>query len=138
MFTYNIQLAGYPHDKIDKKGNINYNGFRDAFNAFPWLEQMEEYNKIQDGCSATISVKSEMDAKSLWVSIAGDSTNYLFLVGFTYFRKNSFLFGLIKQNIEESDVYEIKNQNHILPLFKLFFERQFDSLNSELATFQIN
>jgi hypothetical protein len=36
MFTYNIQLAGYPHDKWDEMGETTFEGFKTTFEEFPW------------------------------------------------------------------------------------------------------
>ena len=58
MFTYNIQLAGYPYEKFDEKGETNFKDFIQIFNSFPWLDQLDNYDKIKDCCSATISVKA--------------------------------------------------------------------------------
>jgi hypothetical protein len=134
MFTYNIQLAGYPHDKFDEKGEINFIDFLDTFDRFPWLDQADKFNTIQEGCSATISVKSVGDNKDLWVSIAGDRKRHIFLVGITYIRKKKGFWGLApEKSIRWGDIYEIEATEQIKSLFQTFFKREFDRLMVDLS-----
>ncbi|MBK7290281.1 MAG: hypothetical protein IPI78_08635 [Chitinophagaceae bacterium] len=98
MFTYNIQLAGYPYEKFDEKGETNFKDFIQIFNSFPWLDQLDNYDKIKEGCSATISVKAIGDDNDFWVSIAGDREKYIFLLGFVYLKPKKGLFDWEKKN----------------------------------------
>jgi len=55
-FTSNHQLAGYAFQYRDEMGAIDFPSFVESFEAFPWGEQMRKREKMEDGCSATISV----------------------------------------------------------------------------------
>ena len=78
MFTYNIQLAGYPYEKYDEKGETTFTDFIHTLDTFPWLDQLDRYDRIKEGCSATISVKGPNNENDFWVSIAGDRQKYIF------------------------------------------------------------
>jgi hypothetical protein len=133
MFTYNIQLAGYAYEKFDEKGETNFNEFSNTFDTFPWLDQLDAYDKIKEGCSATISVKSINADKDFWISIAGDRKKYFFLVGLVYMKIKKGLWGFGKEKaVRWVDIYEIEDRDKIKSLFRLFFDNKIDNLESEL------
>jgi hypothetical protein len=128
-FTWNIQLAGYDFNKYDEKGETTYENFISEFDKFPWIEQMEKRNTINDGCSATLSVKDLKAECDLWVSIAGDKNNYGYLVGYVHPKEVKGFFGLGKAKTKRwCDIYQTQNVNDIKSCFKLFFERKLEDL----------
>ena len=134
MFTYNIQLAGYSHDKWDEMGETTFEGFKRTFEEFPWAGQLAIYDKLQEGCSATLSVSAPGERKVLWVSIAGDSNKHSFLIGFVYQKERKGLFGFGKEKtIKWVDIYQAEDKPKIIELFGLFFDQQFHTLQSELV-----
>ena len=134
MFTYNIQLAGYPYEKFDEKGETNFTSFVQTFDTFPWLDQLESYDEIKEGCSATISVKAVDGDKDLWISIAGEREKYIFLIGLVYMKNRKGLWGFGKEKtVKWVDIYEIENRDKIKYLFKLFFDKNFDQIESEFS-----
>ncbi len=133
MFTYSVQLAGYPFERSDDKGPVNYDLFTKYFDAFPWLEQVEAWDVIRDGASATIAVSAPDDEKEMWVSIAGSRQRNYFLGGYVYMRVKKGLFGLGKEKqVKWVDIYEVEDGIQIKYLFKLFFDKKFDALVAEL------
>ena len=135
MFTYNIQLAGYPYEKFDEKGETNFKDFIQIFNSFPWLDQLDNYDKIKEGCSATISVKAIGDDNDFWVSIAGGREKYIFLLGFVYLKPKKGLFGLGKEKIVKwVDIYEIEDKDKIKSFYNLYFDKKTDNLKTEFST----
>lgn len=133
MFTYNIQLAGYPYEKYDEKGKTNLADFIHIFDTFPWLDQLDNYNAIKNGCSATISVKAVGDHNDFWVSIAGNRQKHFFLLGYVYLKTKKGLFGIGKEKVVKwVDIYEIEDKESIKSIFKLFFDKDIDKLKSEL------
>jgi hypothetical protein len=133
-FTWNIQLAGYDFKKYDEKGETNYDNFIIEFDKFPWIEQMEKWNTIKDGCSATLSVKDLKGDCDLWVSIAGDKDNYGYLVGYVYPKEVKGFFGLGKAKTKRwCDIYQTQNVNDIKSCFKLFFDRQQNQLENAIS-----
>jgi len=134
MFTCSVQLAGYPHEKFDDKGQITYDEFVTTFDTFPWIEQCLKYDEIKDGCSATVSISSIIDKKDLWASIAGDANKHIFLIGYNYMKQKKGFFGFGKEKtVKWVDIYEINDQEKIKQLFKLFFDKQFETLQSHLS-----
>ena len=133
MFTYSVQLAGYPYERIDDKGPVNYDVFLKYFDAFPWLEQLEELDQLKEGASATIFVNADGEEKELWISIAGSRQKNYFLVGYVYIRIKKALFGLGKEKqVKWVDIYEAGDGIQVKYLFKLFFDKKFDKLAVEL------
>ena len=132
-FTWNVQLAGYDYNKYDEKGKINYEDFIAEFEKFPWIEQIEEYQKKQQGCSATLSVQDEKNKKSVWVSIMGDKTDNTFLVGYVYPKTKKGLFGLGKEKqINWLEIYIAENSEKVKKCFDYYFQRDFDNLENTL------
>ncbi|MEO5891998.1 MAG: hypothetical protein ABIQ31_17255 [Ferruginibacter sp.] len=133
MLTYNIQLAGYPYEKYDEKGETNGNDFIAVFETFPWLEQLDSYDQIRAGCSATITLNSAAHNKSCWISIAGDRKKYLYLIGYVYLKLKKGLFGFGKEKIVKwVDIYETTDKDKIKSLIKLFSDEGFDQFSTEL------
>ena len=134
MFTYNIQLAGYPYEKFDEKGETDLVNFTHTFEAFPWLEQLDTYDKIKEGCSATISVKAINDDIDFWVSVAGNRDKYVFLIGIVYLKPRRGLLGFGKEKVVRwVDIFETETKEKIISLFSLFFDKKYELLKSELS-----
>lgn len=82
--TCNYQLAGYLFEYRDEKGAIDFPTFVEAFESFPWGEQMRQREKMAGGCSATISVVDEERNRVCWVSVMGNDRRPTFLLGLVY------------------------------------------------------
>lgn len=133
MFTYDVQLAGYPHEKFDAKGQTNYDHFTSEFEGFPWLEQVDKYHQLKDGCSATLSITATADNKSFWISIAGDTHNHFFLVGYVYLKTKTGLFGFGKEKtVKWVEIYEADDKEQIKILLRLFFDKEFSLLETKI------
>lgn len=136
-FTWNIQLAGYDFQKYDEKGEITYDKFISEIEKFPWIEQMEKWNTIKDGCSATLSVKDLKTNSDLWISIAGDKNNYGYLVGHVNPKEVKGFFGLGKTKTKRwCYIYQTQNINDIKKCFKQFFDRKQEDLETSLSKFE--
>jgi hypothetical protein len=85
--TCNYQLAGYSFEYRDEMGAIDFPSFVEAFEAFPWGEQMRQREKMTGGCSATISVVDEEQDRVCWVSVMGNDLRPKFLLGLVYNKK---------------------------------------------------
>jgi len=128
-FIWNVQLAGYDFDKYDEKGEINYENFVSEFDKFPWIEQIENWQKTKQGCSATLSVQDEKNKKSFWVSIMGDKNDNTFLVGYVYPKAKKGFLGLGKEKqIKWLEIYVAENSQKVKKCFELFFLRDYESL----------
>lgn len=133
MFTYSVQLAGYPYERMDEKGPVNYDIFLRYFDAFPWLEQLDALDQLKEGASATLFVNADGEEKQLWVSIAGSRQKSYFLVGYVYTRVKKALFGFGKEKqVKWVDIYEAEDDLQIKYLYKIFFDKKFDKLAVEL------
>jgi hypothetical protein len=136
-FTWNVQLAGYDYNRYDEKGQIDYENFIIEFDKFPWIEQIESFQKIQKGCSATLSVKDDENKTSFWVSIMGDVNNNSFLVGYVYPKIKKGLFGLGKEKqISWLEIFIAKDSEQVKKCFRLYFSNELDALQLELKTME--
>ncbi len=134
MFNYNIQLAGYDYTQYDEKGEVNIDNFINAIEQFPWIEQLEKYNQIQQGCSATISVTNHNTNNSLWISIAGDKDNYNYLIGYVYPKATKGFLGLGKEKIKRwVDIYNVGDFVLIKNYFSVFFSSDEALLQEQLS-----
>ena len=136
-FTWNIQLAGYDYEKYDEKGQIDSENFITEFEKFPWIEQIKSYEKIQKGCSATLSVNDEGNKTSFWVSIMGNVNDNSFLVGYVYPKMKKGLFGLGKaKEISWLEIFIAKDNEQVKKCFRHYFSNELDKLQSELKTME--
>jgi hypothetical protein len=134
MFTYNIQLAGYDYSQYDEKGEVDIQSFIKAIEQFPWMEQLEKYNQIQQGCSATISVTNRNTNNALWISIAGNKDNYNYLIGYVYPKATKGFLGLGKEKIKRwIDIYNVDDLVLIKNYFSVFFNGDEALLQEQLS-----
>ncbi len=134
MFTYNIQLAGYDYTQYDEKGEIELHRLINIIEQFPWMEQLEKYNQIQQGCSATISVTNSNTNNVLWISITGNKDDYNYLIGYVYLKVSKGLFGLGKEKTKRwVDIYNISDLKLVKDLFALFFTGDVTLLQEQLT-----
>ena len=137
MFAYDIQYGGDPFDKYDLKGQTDYNSFMAVFENFPWQEEVEKVNSNQKGCSPTLSVKNETDENALWVSMSGEKGKYGYLVGYVYNKMKKGLFGFGKERLVKwVEIYLPDEKQQVKELFKIYFERRYDFLLSEIRKFK--
>jgi hypothetical protein len=130
-FTWNVQLAGYDYSKADQKGETNFDGFIEEFENFPWMEQLDSYQKIQSGCSPTMTVKDLKTGKDFWVSMGGDRNEHGYLIGYIYPKEKKGLFGLGKpKTIRWLEIYLTEDKDLVKNCFKLFFDRRHDQLEN--------
>lgn len=128
-FTWNVQLAGYDYDRYDEKGETNFESFITEFENFPWIDQLESYQKIQQGCSPTLSVKDHKTGTDFWVSMAGDKNEHGYLIGFIYPKTVKGFLGLGKpKEIRWVEIYLTKDAELVQKCFKFFFDRETDKL----------
>lgn len=137
QFTYNVQLAGYDYDRDDEKGAIDYDGFVRAFDQFPWREQMEEWQRIGQGCSATIAVTDHSRGVDYWVSIGTRDDKPMFLLGVVYEKEVKGFLGFGKPTKKRwVEIYVAPSRGSIVDTFKLFFAGQIDELLRTLKGYE--
>ncbi len=102
------------------------------------MEQLDYFQKNQDGCSATLSVKDLKTGKDFWVSIAGDRKNYGYLIGYVYPKEKKGFFGLGKpKQIRWLEIYLTKNIELVKYCFRLFFDRNYSQLELEVRRLEL-
>lgn len=132
-FTWNVQLAGYDYGQADQKGETNFDGFIKEFENFPWIEQLDSYQKIQSGCSPTMSVKDLKTGKDFWVSMGGDRNDNGYLIGYIYPKEKNRLFGFGKQKtIRWLEIYLTEDKYLVKNCFNLFFDREHGQLENKI------
>jgi hypothetical protein len=133
MFTYDVQHGGDSLDKYELKGQTDYDNFMLAFEAFPWIDEIERSNANPNGSSPTLSVKNETDNKDLWVSMAGDRNNHGYLIGYVYLKPKKRILGFGKlKTIKWVEIYLTVEKQLIVNLFKIYFDKDYDRLYYEL------
>ena len=133
MFTYDVQHGGDSHDKYELKGQTDYDNFMLAFDAFPWIDEIERSNANPNGSSPTLSVKNETDNKDFWVSMAGNRNNYGYLIGYVYLKTKKGILGFGKlKTIKWVEIYLTVDKQLIANLFKIYFDKDYGRLYYEL------
>jgi hypothetical protein len=133
-FTWNAQLAGYDFSKYDEKGETNFQNFIDEYEKFPWLDQLDSYQEIKQGCSPTLSVKDTKTGQSFWVSMAGDRNNNNYLIGYVFPKEKKGLFGFGKpKTVRWLEIYGTHDTEVVKNCFQLFFDRDHSKLKSALS-----
>jgi hypothetical protein len=132
-FTWNVQLAGYYFKKYDEKGETSLENFISEFDKFPWIEQLENYKNIQQGCSPTLSVKDHKTSTDFWVSMAGDKNEHGYLIGYVYSKTIKGFFGLGKpKDTKWVEIYLTQDTDLVKKCFTMFFKRETDNLVSTI------
>jgi hypothetical protein len=135
QFTYNVQLAGYDYDRYDEKGGLDYDAFVHVFDQFPWREQMQAWQRVREGCSATVSVTDHARNVDFWVSVAGE-TEPSFLLGIVYEKDVKGFLGFGKPRKKRwVEIYVAPSRQSVLDTFTLFFAGQIDALMRTLRGF---
>src|SRR5450432_825413 len=125
-FQFNVQHGGAPFDKSEDKGAIDYANFIKTLDHYPWLDEIDRANANQNTSSPTITVIYIKGMKSLWVSMSGDRTNNGYLVGYTH---TKFMNG---RTVKWLEIYLPDDKRKVQALYRLFFEKEFDTLEKEL------
>jgi hypothetical protein len=129
-FSYDFQMAGYPFDKFDEKGKIEYPIFVEEFRHFPWMQQI---GKANGGSEPTISVKNLTNNTVFWVSIIGDQKRHAYLVGIVYPKETKSFLGLCKaKTVRWVEIYVAEQASTVEKTFKTFFEGKHDQLMNQL------
>ena len=132
-FTWNVQLAGYNHDKADQKGETNYQNFIQEFNSFPWLDQIEKANQYPDKVSPTLSIKDLKTGKDFWISMSGDRTNHGYIIGYIYPKEKKGFLGLGKpKQIRWLEMRLTEDTQTVRELTKLFFDRNYNQFEPKI------
>jgi hypothetical protein len=132
-FTWNVQLAGYEFNKYDEKGETNLANFISEFDKFPWIEQLESYKIIQQGCSPTLSVKDHKTSTDFWVSMVGNKNEHGYLIGYVYPKTVKGFFGLGKPKEKRwLEIYVTQDTDLVKKCFEMFFNRETDNLVSTI------
>ncbi|WP_343307743.1 hypothetical protein AAHN97_11435 [Chitinophaga niabensis] len=133
MITYDIQLAGYDFLQVDEKGPIDFTGFMQVLQRFPWKGELEKANSEQRGVSPTLSAVNKADEKILWVSIEGNPDKPVFLLGLVYMREKKGFLGLGRSKmVKWVDIYKVHNMPDLEAYFVLFFRGAYQELKDAL------
>jgi hypothetical protein len=132
-FTWNIQLAGYDHNRADQKGETDYIHFISEFERFPWIEQIEKASQIPDKCAPTLSIKDHNTGKDFWISMAGDRNDHGYLIGYIYPKEKKSFLGLgSTKTIRWLEIYTTEDTQVVKDITKLFFDRNYVKLESTI------
>ncbi|MDT3367660.1 MAG: hypothetical protein LIR40_03315 [Bacteroidota bacterium] len=124
-FTWEVQLAGYDYEKLDEKGEIRLEDFILEFEKFPWIEQIESRNKIQEGCSPSLFVNDHKSSTCLWVSMTGDKKEYVYLIGYVYKKTVKDYYGPGNpKEINWVEIYLTDDAELVKRCYNLFFHRE--------------
>lgn len=120
-FTWNIMYGDNPDDKtIHDRGIITAEEYITQFNSFPWTEEINKANKVQN-CSPTITVVNTHTNYEFFVSGYGENDD----------PEPTFLIGIIHplSNIDFNNC-ETTEKEQVINASRLFFNNEKDELIS--------
>lgn len=136
MLTWGIQRVGYADEQIDQQGTTDVSAFLRAFDAFPWVEQNNQWDETQDGPMAALILQSDADKRKLWITaLASDgklNDSYFVAVEWTAPRKSLFGFGQIKM-VEETAAFSMPGRRNAEQLCRLFCDFRYEEFDREIA-----
>jgi hypothetical protein len=130
-FSYEIQRAGYAFDQSDKMGAIDSVKFIETFRHFPWKEQV---GKANGGAEATISVNNLSAGTTLFVSVAGEKSDYAYIVGIVYMKPQDPFLGVISRKpVKWVDMFVTDDPRVVERVFDIYFSSTLEKTRSGLA-----
>jgi hypothetical protein len=136
MLTWAIQRVGYADEHVDQQGTTDVDAFLLAFDAFPWVEQNNQWDETQDGPMAALILQNEADKRKLWITaLASDeklNDSYFIAVEWTAPRKSLFGFGQIKM-VEETAAFSMVGRPNTEQLCRLFCDSRYEEFDRQIA-----
>ena len=134
-FTYEIQRAGYAFNQSDKMGAIDSTKFAETFRNFPWKDQVGHAN---GGSEATISVNNLSAGTTLFVSVAGEKSDYAYIVGIVYMKNQDPFLGVItRKPVKWVDMFVTGDPGVVEKVFDIYFSSTLEKTRSALAQLEI-
>ena len=127
MLTYAIQRVGYDYKQTDPQGETNLIAFMAAIDAFPWAEQLAQWDEQQDGPLPTLVLQNESDQRELWISALGEGRNLSYQL---QLRKGFFGKAKLEQDVT---VVDESSRGEVDRLCELFCDGQYEVFDREVA-----
>lgn len=135
-FSYDFHLANHQEKQVEDKGQTDFEKFTVEFEKFPWLDQLDEANRIGK-TSPTISVHSD-SSTTLWVSILGDRNSFGYMIGYNYPKTKKGLLGLGKEKtIKWVEMRLTDEKNTVIKCYELYFKKDTSTLRTELNKLEL-
>jgi len=130
--TYAIQKVGNDYNQTDPQGPIDFDGYMQALDEFPWAAQHLQWNETQDGPLPSLVLQNEDEKRELWVgALGGDPAgSYQLHAVSMQLRKSLFGKDKLKQDVTTVDVDDREETN---ALCRLFFEGRYAELDAAIA-----
>lgn len=132
MLTHALQKVG-DDLPLEPQGATDFLAFRQAIDAFPWLDQHALWAE-QDGALPAVVLQDAAAQRELWVTVLGKgddlSGEYLVHSVSMQFRKSFFGKGKMVQDITLADV---PSRVELDRLCELFCDGQYEALDREIA-----
>lgn len=141
VFTWNIQRAGYIKQQADQMGETTFKGFLHALDTFPWMDQIEQVNRLVAENSATVSptlmVKDLKTDKDLFISMGGDRHSHGYFIGYVYFKEQKApLPWQASTTVRWVEMYLTEERIVINALCRLFFNREEEQFEATLRSLE--
>ncbi len=119
-------------------GAIGYQSFVEAFESFPWGEQMRQREKMEAGCSPTISVMDQEQNFAFWISVMGDDLRPTFLLGVAYNKlKRKSRRDEFPREVRRHEIRIAPSRRSVLSTFRIFFTGDTCKLMKQLQTYKL-
>ena len=132
MLTYAIQRVGYDYKQTDPQGETNLIAFMAAIDAFPWAEQLAQWDEQQDGPLPTLVLQNESDQRELWISALGEGRNLSYQLQSMSMQMRKGFFGEAKLE-QDVTVVDESSRGEVDRLCELFCDGQYEVFDREVA-----
>ena len=130
--TYAIQRVGYDYKQTDPQGETNLIAFMAAIDAFPWAEQLAQWDEQQDGPLPTLVLQNESDQRELWISALGEGRNLSYQLQSMSMQMRKGFFGKAKLE-QDVTVVDESSRGEVDRLCELFCDGQYEVFDREVA-----
>ena len=138
-FTLREQRAGYDFSRFDEKGTTDFSSFIKEFEAFPWEEELQTYNQINQGVPASLYVKDSTNNTCLWVSLSGVNDNPFYLIGYIFDKKPKGFLGIFGKGKAQRwmEMYAVYKKADLREYFELYFQGDLKGFHAQIKKLEL-
>lgn len=133
MLTHAFQKVG-DDLPLEPQGATDFLAFRQAIDAFPWIDQHAQWDELQQGALPAVVLQDTTAQRELWVTVLGSgadlSGSYQVQSVSMQFRESFFGKGKMAQDVTLADV---PSRLALDRLCELFCDGQYDALDRQVT-----
>lgn len=136
MLTHAIQKASDGRGALEPQGATDLRAFRQAIDAFPWAEQLAEWDATLSGAPPAVVLQNKGDQRELWVTALGTDLGGAFQVLSVSMRLRKRLFGKDRME-QDATAIRAEDREEVDRLCVLFCDGQYEALDRDVARLRV-